>query len=764
MKAVILAGGEGTRLRPLTCKRPKPLVRICGKPVLFYILDLLSENGCTDAVIAVRYLGNMISELFAAGKYKDINITVSEESTPLGTAGCVKKAAADFPADEDFIVISGDAMCDFDLSAALAAHKGNTAAAEIICKPVDDPREYGLILGENGRITGFSEKPSYPSCRSDLANTGIYVISHELMKLIPDNEPSDFAKDIFPAALKSGIALSYYEESGYWCDIGDLEAYKRCTMEVAAGKTNLEPPEEDNSRKIANRSISRAAYIGKGAQIAETALIGGNSVIAPDVSVGRDAKLNNVIIDSGAHIGDGVTLNDCIIGGGAVICSNAAVYSGAAIGENAVIGESAVISGGVRVWNDIRVENHSYVGSDLKTGMKSRLELSEEGFSGETNTVITPELAGRLGCALSKITDGCIAVSCGGEAASEAIKNAVLSGISGTGRQCFDLGEVPLPVLVYNAGLLNCSVIVYISARNETRVQIYANGMLPLTRAQERLLENALNKGEFTPAVWSGFSRISHFGGAENLYCATLGRLTDFTLPYRISLICQDKRIYDIFSPYLGKIGKGSDMLVINMDEMGTAAEISAHDCRLDHTDLMLIAAAVRMSGGKDAALPFDFPHTAEFVAENYGRQIFRYFSSPMDNSDAKAREIANEELFLHDGMMLTIKVLKYLHDSSITLKEAKSGLPRATNSRSFIRINVPPQRVFGRIHAAPAENEGAVLNGTDSRVFLRSNKHGDGLFVFAESYGSETASELCRETERIIENALRDIGHGDRN
>lgn len=176
LKAVIMAGGEGTRLRPLTCDIPKPMARLCGRPVMEYILDLLKTAGTTEAVVTMRYLPQVITDYFQDGEYKGIKLHFVEEDRPLGTAGSVKNAVPD--EQEDILVISGDALCDFDLSAAFQFHKSTQAAATLVLAHVGDPREYGLVLTEpSGKIRGFVEKPGWAQAVTDAANTGIYIVS-----------------------------------------------------------------------------------------------------------------------------------------------------------------------------------------------------------------------------------------------------------------------------------------------------------------------------------------------------------------------------------------------------------------------------------------------------------------------------------------------------------------------------------------------------------------------------------------------------------
>ncbi len=741
MKAVILAGGEGTRLRPMTCNLPKPLVPVVGKPVLEYILDLLEENGCTEAVIAVHYKGEKIERHFSSGRFGKIHLRFSYEKEPLGTAGCVKKAAEGWT--EDFIVISGDAVCDFELKKAMDFHKSTDAAATLITKRVNDPREYGLIIENGNRITDFCEKPSYINCRSDLANTGVYILSPTVLGFIPENEMYDFAKNVFPDMLSRNMKLMNYEEQGYWCDMGDIHAYKACTADVLGGKLRGYEKKQN--------------FIGKGVMLDSTALISGHSVIGNSVSIGKGAKLRNAVVMDGAFIGEDTTLNDCIICSGARIESGAAVYENAVVGENSIVGENAVICGNIKVWQDKTVESGAFVNSDRKYGVKSRIEISEDGIYGETNTVITPEFAGKLGCAVSKISDKYIAVSCSEENAAETLKNALLSGISSTGKKCFDCGNTSLPVLLHTAGLLNCDMIVHISSKTRTRILVYNKGMLPLTRVQERLLENALNRGEYLSASWNNFSSINKFTGSMSLYNAMLESITDFEIPYDITITSVNSHCATIYSPLAKKIGTGKKALEIHLNRRGTKAEITDEDGnKIDHETMMLLATAAELEKGNDVALPFAFPRAADIVAKRYGKKIYRFFASSMDNRDMEARCIAAEQPFLYDGFVLAVTVLQYMHDHSLNISQALESLPKWGGVNRFIYISCPPQKIFNRIaEGTPAENEGIMISGDGERIFMRSNKKGSGLYLFAESFSAENAAELCDKTEKMIKDIM---------
>lgn len=740
MKAVILAGGEGTRLRPVTCNLPKPLVPVVGKPVLEYILALLEENGCTEAVIAVHYRGEKIERHFSSGRFGNVRLSFSYETKPLGTAGCVKKAAEDFK--EDFLVISGDAMCDFDLKKAMEFHKTNNADATIIAKRVDDPREYGLIIEKNGIITDFSEKPSYINCRNDLANTGIYVLSPAVCGLIPENEQCDFAKNVFPEMLSRNMKLMCCEEQGYWCDMGDIPAYKMCTGHVLEGRLRGYDP--------------LPCYLGANIMKAPSALINGRCVIGNNVSIGANAKLRNAVVMDGAYIGENTTLNDCIICSDARIESGAAVYENAVVGENSIIGENAVICGNIKVWQNKTVESGAFVNSDRKYGVKSNVEITEDGIFGETNTVITPEFAGRLGCAVSRISEGYIAVSCCEEKAAETLKNALLSGISSTGRQCFDCGNTTLPVLLHTAKLLNCDIIVHISSKNKTSILLYNSGRLPLTRVQERMLENALNRGEYLSASWNNFSSINKFTGSLSLYNAMLEGITDFEIPYDITLDCSSSAAF-IYSPLLKKTGTGKTGLTLTLNEQTTKAELTDENgIKLDYTTMILVALTAVLEKGGEIAVPFAFSQAADAVAAKFGKKVHRFFASSMDNRDAEARRIAAEQPFLYDGFVLAAVVMKYMAQHSLTVPVLLETLPRFSEMSRFIYISCPPQKILNKIaDGTAAENEGVVISGDNERIFLRSNKRGNGLYLYAESFNAETAAELCFRTEKMIKEVM---------
>ena len=243
MKSVIMAGGEGTRLRPVTGEMPKPLVPFLGRPMLEHIILLLKNHGFDDICIAVKYRAEDIIHAFGDGERLGVHLQYRTESTPLGTAGGVKNCG-DFCGNEDFLVISGDAACDFDLNKLMQAHKNANAAITVALYRNAQPLHYGLaVTDRDGFIRAFVEKPPWSGVVTDLVNTGIYVISPRAMEHVPAGQKFDFAKDLFPLLMNKGEKLLGVPMEGYWCDVGTPLSYYQSCVDALEGRLKLTPGE-----------------------------------------------------------------------------------------------------------------------------------------------------------------------------------------------------------------------------------------------------------------------------------------------------------------------------------------------------------------------------------------------------------------------------------------------------------------------------------------------------------------------------------------
>ena len=282
MKAVVMAGGEGTRLRPLTSNQPKPMVPIVGKPCMEHILELLREHGFEEVVVTVAFLPQAIRSYFGDGETLGLDISYSVEESPLGTAGSVRLASDVL--DETFLVISGDALCDIDLGKIVEFHKEKGAAVTIGMKSVENPLEFGIVVtDEDGRVERFLEKPSWGQVFSDTINTGIYVLEPEVLRHIPTDRPYDFSKELFPLLLEMGRPIYGYVCDGYWQDIGNLDQYRQANFDALDEKVRL---------NIGGMKIRGDVWVGAGVEIDDVenvegpAFIGNYCTVSPESSIG----------------------------------------------------------------------------------------------------------------------------------------------------------------------------------------------------------------------------------------------------------------------------------------------------------------------------------------------------------------------------------------------------------------------------------------------------------------------------------------------
>ena len=275
MKAVIMAGGEGTRLRPLTSNQPKPMMPLVNRPMLEHIVALLAKHGFDDIVVTVAYLGNHIRDYFGDGSDFGVRMRYATEEQPLGTAGSVRNAADEL--DETFLVISGDVLTDIDLGAFVQAHRDHKAEVSIALKRVENPLEFGIVITRpDGSIERFLEKPTWGEVFSDTINTGIYVLEPSIFDYIPLGEVVDFSSDVFPQVLDAGSIMHGHVADGYWEDVGTTEAYLRAHADVLDGKVAVD---------IAGFGLADGIWLGEGADVDPDAHLEAPLVIGPNCRI-----------------------------------------------------------------------------------------------------------------------------------------------------------------------------------------------------------------------------------------------------------------------------------------------------------------------------------------------------------------------------------------------------------------------------------------------------------------------------------------------
>jgi mannose-1-phosphate guanylyltransferase / phosphomannomutase len=542
MKAVVMAGGEGSRLRPLTSGVPKPLVPVVGKPVMEHILRLLRTHGITDVVVTLQYLGSAIRDYFGDGSDFGVDITYVVEDSPLGTAGSVKNAQEYL--DEPFIVISGDALTDIDLGKVMAYHKEKRASATIVLTSVSNPLEFGVVItNPDGSINRFLEKPSWGEVFSDQVNTGIYVIEPEVLDLLPPATVVDWSGDVFPKMLINKMPLYGYLAPGYWCDIGNIQTYYQANWDALEGRVDVEIPGErrhgnvwvgENVEIGYDVRINGPAYVGNECKLKAGVFINGPVCVGNFSVIDENTKISNSVIWTYSYIGENSRLRQAIVCRHVTIKNNCLLEEGAVIGDEVVVGEGTTIDAGVKIWPDKEIEPGSTVHeSIIWAGHYKRGLFSSYGLVGLVNIELTPEYCARLGASFAALfpKGSAIGAARDGQRPSRMIKRAMIAGMMSAGASIIDLSELPIPVVQYYAREHPISGAVHIQMSpldsRSADIRMFDGNGVVLDKKAERKLENIFFREDIRRVHFYEMGDISYVQDAIDSYIDGLIALTD---------------------------------------------------------------------------------------------------------------------------------------------------------------------------------------------------------------------------------------------
>ena len=806
MKAVIMAGGEGTRLRPLTCNRPKPMVPVVNKPVMEHIIELLKKHGFTDIAVTLQYLPDMIKDYFGDGSDFGINLRYYVEDKPMGTAGSVKNAEEFL--DDTFLVISGDALTDIDLGKAVEYHYSKGSMATLVLKKVAIPLESGVVVtDENGRITRFLEKPSWGEVFSDTVNTGIYILSPEVLKYFNKNEMFDFSKDLFPMLLKENKPMYGYITDEYWCDIGDLMAYSKAHMDVLDGKVKINIP----GNKIKDRVwVGEGTVIEENVVIEEPCVIGANTRIKKDSVIGSYSVLgDNNIIGERSGIKRSILWKNNVLETntqlrGTVVCSKVNIKEGvfafenSVIGDDTQIGKNAVIKPSIKIWPNKIVEGGTEVNSNLVWGSKFvRSIFGFRGVAGEINVDITPEYASKLGAAYGAIFKGKgkIGVSSDDSAAAKMLKMSFMSGLLSAGLKVLDFGVLHLPVARSAVRFYGADGGIHISTSSTNfgrlTVDFLDKNGSNIKREVERKIENAFQREDFSRCEGEAIKDVEVIPDYTKYYLRNIinnTRSKDFG--YRIALnslsgfiletvgnlletfgCTVEKTSLDLRNAKTMRNGNKSaemtyftDMIKMGNYDLGVSIEDTSEKMMLvdnngrivsDDMFTALISLIVfKTVQGGTVVVPISTSSVVDKLAEQNNGKVIRTKTSPQDIMNKmlgnETKENVYEQFTLHfDAIAGLVKILDFMKSENYSLSDLVNMIPDFYVSEKEVECS---WNVKGKvIRQIIQENEGQSIETLEGvKIF----KDGGWVLVLpdaeqpvcrikSESYSAEFAEEL---------------------
>ena len=543
MRAVLMAGGSGTRLRPLTCDLPKPMVPILNRPIAEHIVNLLRRHQIREIIATLYYLPDVMRDYFQDGADFGVRISYAvEEDQPLGTAGCVKNIAELL--DSTFLVISGDSITDFDLTAAVAFHKQKGSKATIILAQVPNPLEFGVVITDsNQRISRFLEKPSTSEIFSDTVNTGTYILEPEVLDYLPDDQESDFSKDLFPQLLDNNEPMYGYVAKEYWCDVGQLDAYREAQYDALSQQVKLEVVYEQKDPGV---WVGQNTYIDPSAKIEPPVLIGKNcwigqrvqldagTVIGDNVTIAKDANLKRPIIWNGVLVGEEAQLRGCAIGRGSRVDRRAQILEGAVVGSLSIVGEEAKIAPQVRVWPNKEIEAGATLNINLIWGNMARRNLfSQRRVQGLANIDITPEFAVKLGAAYgSTLKSGSqVTVSRDQRTISRMVSQSLIAGLMSAGINVQNLEATALPIVRTVIPTLAVAGGIHVRAHPERpdaiAIEILDRKGINISKAREKKIEGAYFKEDLRRSPLQEIGNVAYPSDVLSIYMTAFEKHLD---------------------------------------------------------------------------------------------------------------------------------------------------------------------------------------------------------------------------------------------
>ncbi|GAE24762.1 mannose-1-phosphate guanylyltransferase [Halalkalibacter wakoensis JCM 9140] len=792
MKGVIMAGGKGTRLRPLTCNVPKPMVPLIQKPVMQYSIELLKKYGITEIAVTVQYLSDVIKDYFGDGSKFGVQLHYFEETTPLGTAGSVKQAEEFL--DEPFVVVSGDALTDFNLQSGIDFHTEQDSLVTIFMKQVECPLEFGVIMtDEKQRIVRFLEKPSWSEVFSDTVNTGIYIMNPDIFSYIKENAVVDFSKDVFPQLLADQSALYGYAADGYWSDIGNLKQYRQAQSDLLSRKleasisgTEIEPNIWVGENVIIEEGVKLhgPVSIGSNSTIRSGAYLGEDSIIGSGSTISNGASIKRSVLWDSIYIGDNSELRGVTLCQGVTVGTKATVFEDAVIGHHTVIGEHVTIQPDVKIWPYKRVEEETTIPqSYLWNEVGARSLLKGHRASGVANIEMTPEEASKLGAAYGSLLNQGekVFVASDSHFFSNVIKLAFVQSLQAAGVHVVELGKTLLPVLRYSVQQEEAKggVFIRLADKNQGKqvlIEFFNETGLPISSGAQRELEQIVAFQSYRRVA---FEYAGHYDTSVELERAyvrnlleqiDLGRIkkSKFKVILHEESVSQAHTIKNILTQLGCTIELVSnkvdvdDMRVqikelqadlgILVGESGEFISLMTEEGQLitEEEQLMLFVQMQLEKGLRpELAVPLYGASALEEIAASYEKKLVRTKTSARAMMEAEG----NVQIMSYDAPFAIVSLLDYLSDNASSLTTVLSRLPSQAIYKQEVTCKLQQKGIVMRKLMESLKGEDVELidgmkvrHSEESWTFIVPDQESGTFTVYAQSKDGAHAKQLAGE------------------
>ena len=792
MKGIIMAGGAGSRLRPLTCDLPKPMVPVMNTPVMAYSINLLKKYGINEIGVTLQYRPEQIMDYFLDGSEYGVCLHYFIEDTPLGTAGSVKNTG-DF-LDQPFVVLSGDALTDINLSNAIDFHKKNKSVATLVLKRVTVPLDYGVVItNQTGKITRFLEKPNWSEVFSDTVNTGIYILDPKVLDYFDAGKKFDFSQDLFPMLLEDKQPIFGYVTDEYWCDIGNPSTYLTAHYDMLSDRINQEFEYTKSFKNIflgkevdihPDAKIEGPCFIGDYTQIDEGAHIGPFTVIGKHCSIDKFSSIKRSVLWDHVVVGKHSEIR------GVVMCSKVKAYNrvsafeGVVIGDGCQVRDGAIIKPQVKIWPEKTIEEGSIVRSNIIWGKKTERNLfGRDGISGLGNIVISPQTISCIGASIGAFFGQAkkIAVSCDNHPGNIMLKYGLISGLLSTGTEVYDLGVLTTPLLRFSVKRLGLDAGIHLFTHDEANTNIHVldstgNNIDPQS---ERKIENLYTRDDYPRKEFQDIRHVNVLHDMPFFYIRSLldevNTQSICEKNFRILMSLKSSRVNKYVLHYIlndlgckvikckndmaKELHTGKYDLGCSMDYNGESIELYDEKGTLINKEKLtaLISLIYLKDKPKDKlVVPYTAPNIIDDLARKYDCRIIRTKST----KHAIRKEAMGSSLFLlyFDGTALLVKILERMALDNVCISDLVNEIPKFYIQEREIPC---PWNKKGTVMRSLLEDikeegsfetfEGVKIRNDKGWALIMPDPEKPVCRIYSEGYNEEYAEELASFYEKRI-------------
>ncbi len=785
MKAIVMAGGEGTRLRPLTCAVPKPMVTLLDKPMLVYTTEHLLRHGISEMALTLGYLPSVVTDWFEENKPQNVHMEYYIEDVPLGTAGSVKNAAPFI--DGTFLIVSGDALTDIDLTAAVQAHRQGGALATIVLKRMGSPLEYGVVItADDGGVERFVEKPGWEDVFSDTVNTGIYVLEPEVLDLIPDRTQFDFAKNVFPTMMSKGMPIYGYVAEGYWCDVGNIESYIRAHEDILKGAVKADILGRNaggiwvgDGASISNSALIQSpGFIGAGAVIGDGAKIGRYACVGAGARVGAYANLKRCVLHTGARIGRYAKLSGCVVAANSSVGERCSVYEGAVVGERCALSGESRVSPRVRIWPEKQVSAGAVVGENIVWGHGERTGfIGRGGFVGDIGVDLTPLRLAKIFGAVAEYMSGKRVAVCtdGSPLCCAALKQAA-GMLTMSGADVLAMAGVLRPVCAMMAQTLDAGLCVMLHAhKQKLYVDLFEPSLFMLSKqARKKIEDKYFSQGERLSCTETG--KQTWVDLADSFYISAITQKTDWSAVKAAGLhvVVAGGRDADAFiakaleacgvrvsrcdGSAIDKAVQGEEAAFgVRMAKNGQIGAVYLPDGRiLGPDECRTLAYYLVMNGlsGSEISLPSGVMRGVVTMADVLG------FTYSFTSEEAAAQSLPpDSRRVLFDGVYTLCRFAEHLARTGLSANEIGAMIEPAHIKVKAVGCDWEDiGRVIGGVYAqgGATASEGLRLDVAGGYGYICPHATRPTIIIRTEGDTEEFAAELCERYTDMVRRILK--------